>query len=48
MHVVLIFGKHWQYNVDAIHLGRNNLYRINKDSVNYTLIPLKREPKPNL
>jgi len=42
----LIFNRPWQYNVDATYLGRDNLYKINKNGVNNTFIPLKREPKP--
>jgi hypothetical protein len=39
----LIFSRPWQYDVDVKHLVRDNLYKIIKNYMNYTLIPLKGE-----
>ena len=39
----LIFGRPQQNDVNTKHLGRDNLYKIRKNSVNYTLVPLKKE-----
>ena len=41
----LLFGRPWQYDVDAQHSRRNNTYQVTKDGVKYTLLPLKRRPK---
>src|SRR5436190_14987279 len=41
----LLFGRPWQYDVDAQHSGRNNTYQVTKDGVKYTLLPLKRRPR---
>ena len=42
----LIFGRPWQYDVDAKHLVRDNLYKIRKNDMNYTFIPLNGESNP--
>ena len=42
----LIFGRPRQYVVNTKHLGRDNLYKIRKNGVNYTLVPLKKESNP--
>lgn len=42
----LIFGRLWQYSVDVRYLDTNNLYKLNKDYVNSTLVTLKEECKP--
>lgn len=34
----LIFYRFWQYNVDAKYLNRENLYKINKDEMNYIFV----------
>ena len=37
----LLFGRPWQFDVDAKHEGRENVYRLEKDGVKFTLLPLK-------
>jgi len=39
----LIFDRPWQYDMDVKQIGKDNLYKIRKNNVNYTLLPLKRE-----
>jgi hypothetical protein len=39
----LIFDRPWQYDMDVKQIGKDNLYKIRKNDVNYTLLPLKRE-----
>ena len=41
----LLFGRPWKYDVDAQHSGRENLYKLEKGGVKYTLIPLKIVPR---
>ena len=36
----LLFGQLWQYDVDAQHARKENLYKLEKDRVKYTLLPL--------
>ena len=37
----LLFGRPWQFDVDAQHSGRSNTYRLEKNGMKYTLLPLK-------
>ena len=37
----LISGRSLYYDVYAIYFHRDNWYKINKDDVNYTFVPLK-------
>ena len=37
----LLFGRPWQYDVNDQHVGKENVYRLEKDGVKYTLLPLK-------
>ena len=39
----LIYGRLWQYDVNVRHLDTNNLYMLNKNNVNSTLVTLKEE-----
>ena len=43
----LLFKRPWQYDVDAKHEGRENVYRLEKDGVKFTLLPLKVAKRPN-
>ena len=36
----LFLGRPWQYDLKAVHDGRNNRYIFEKDGKIYTLIPL--------
>lgn len=42
----LLFGRPWQYDTDAKHHGKENVYRLVKEGVRYTLVPLSEKPKP--
>ena len=33
----ILFGCPWQYDMDANHLGRSNLYQLDKGGIKYTL-----------
>ena len=46
MNACNLFGRPWQYNVNAWHGGQENIYRFVKDGINFTLIPLKRNSQP--
>ena len=35
----LLFGRPWQYDVNAVHTGRENVYKLEKDGVRFTLLP---------
>ena len=37
----LLFGRPWQFDVDAKHAGKENTYRLEKGGVKYSLLPLK-------
>ena len=37
----MLFERPWQYDVDAQHVGKDNLYKLEKGGVKYTLLPLK-------
>ena len=34
----ILFGHPWQYDVDAKHLDRKNVYKLEKAGVRYTLV----------
>lgn len=36
----LLFGRHWQFNVDPIHKGRTNQYNIKVDDTKMARMPL--------
>ncbi|XP_052193772.1 uncharacterized protein LOC127802120 [Diospyros lotus] len=36
----MLLGRPWQYDVDAQHSGENNVHRLEKGGVKYTLLPL--------
>ncbi|XP_019052158.1 PREDICTED: uncharacterized protein LOC109114263, partial [Nelumbo nucifera] len=36
----ILFGRPWQFDVDAKHLGRKNAYQLEKEGVRYTLLPM--------
>ena len=37
----LLFGRPWQFDVDATHSGRKNTYQLLKESVRHTLLPME-------
>ncbi|KAF2323881.1 hypothetical protein GH714_003374 [Hevea brasiliensis] len=39
----LLFGRSWQYEVNAQHFERTNTYSIEKEGVKYSLLPLKNK-----
>ena len=39
----LLFGRPWQYDVNALYAGRENVYKFEKDGVRFTLLPLKQK-----
>ena len=41
-----LFGRPWQYDVDAKHSGRSNLYQLEKERIKYTLVPFTRNNQP--
>ena len=42
----ILFGHPWQYDVDAKHSGRSNLYQLEKMGIKYTLVPFTRKNQP--
>ena len=42
----LLFGRPWQFNLDAQHVGKENVHRLKKDGVKFTLLPLKNGTHP--
>ena len=42
----ILFGRLWQYDVDAKHLGRSNLYQLEKWGIKYTLVHFTRKNQP--
>ena len=36
----ILFGRPWQFDVDAKHSGRKNTYQLEKEGVRYTLLPI--------
>ena len=41
----ILFGRPWQYDVDAKHSSRSNLYQLEKGGINYTLVPFTKGRK---
>lgn len=39
----ILFGISWQYDTDTHHFSRNNMYKLEKDGVKYTLLPLNNK-----
>ena len=37
----LLFGRLWQYDLDAQHAGKENVYTLEKNGVKFTLLPLR-------
>ena len=44
----LLFGKPWQFDLDAQHAGREIVYQLEKDDVKFTLLPLRSGPQPKV
>ena len=44
----LLLGRHWQFDSDARHPGRNNVYRLEKDGVSFTLFLLTSGSRPKV
>ncbi|PKI54157.1 hypothetical protein CRG98_025452, partial [Punica granatum] len=42
----LLFGRPWQYDNDAKHLGYDNTYQLVKEGVRYTLLPMSKKSSP--
>ena len=37
----ILLGRPWQYDKNAKHVGRENVYELEKDGIKYKLIPLQ-------
>ena len=44
----ILFRRPWQFNSDARHSGRDNVYRLEKDGVRFTLFPLTSGSRPKV
>ena len=44
----LLFRRPWQLNLDTQHVGKENVYRLEKDGVKFTLLPLRSGPRPKV
>ena len=44
----LLFGRPWQFDLDAQHAGKENVYRLEKDGKKFTLLPLKGGVRPKV
>ena len=44
----LLFGRPWQFDLDALHTGRENVYQLEKDGVRFTLLPLRSGLRPKV
>ena len=44
----ILFRHPWQYDEDARHLGRSNLYQLEKEGIKYTLVPFTRKNQPKV
>ena len=40
-----LFGRPWQFNVNATHSSRKNTYQLVKEGVRYTLLPTETKHK---
>ena len=43
-----LFRRPWQFDSDAQHLGIENVYKLEKDGVRFTLFPLKSGSRPKV
>ena len=39
----ILFGHPWQYDMDAKHSGRSNLYQLENGGIKYTLVSFTRK-----
>ena len=39
----ILLGGPWKYDINAIHEGKRNAYKFQKDGLNQTLLPLQEE-----
>ena len=44
----LLFRRPWQFDSDVWHSGRDNVYRLEKDRVRFTLFPLMNGSRPKV
>ena len=44
----LLFGRPWQFDLDAQHAGRENVYRLERDKVKFTLLLLRSGSYPKI
>ena len=44
----LLFGKPWQFDLDAVHTGRENVYLLEKDEARFILLPLRSGSHPKV
>ena len=42
----ILLGRPWKYDREAMHDGKRNTYKFEKDGVNHTLLPLPEEGGP--
>ena len=43
-----LFGRPWQYDLDAQHVGKKNVYCLEKNEVKFTLLPLRSRARPKV
>jgi hypothetical protein len=39
----ILLGRPWKFDRNAIHEGKKNIYKFQKDGINHTLVPLQGE-----
>ena len=44
----LLFKRPWKYDLDAQHAGKENVYRLEKNGVKFTLLPLRSGAHPKV
>ena len=44
----LLFGRPWQYDVDAQHSGRNNTYQVTKDGGQIYIVAFEEKAKTEI
>ena len=44
----LLCGRPWQYDLDAQHMEKDNVYQLEKDGVKFTLLPLRGGSRPKV
>lgn len=42
----LLFGRPWQFDKNAHHFGRENIYKLETNGVRMTLLPLNKTTEP--